>query len=401
MKSWIKKAQYVLTVIVAVSLLSVKLYEMLHRESGYYQIEPPTQYLGELKDARIRLTYYLDGSSNKIKRTQSEIQKAYTDILLSVTRQLDAETVYEGMHNIASLNASNGELLRVSPELYFILKDAYDKQGKHYCLFSGALWSEWQKLLYLEDPTFFDPANNPDTLNRLNRIAKAQDIGTLTFVDDAACTISLRISEDYRAFLTEYDITAPILHLGRLHDAYLIQWVADALTEKSLTKGYLTTVDGLVIALEDAGTQTFNLLAPSGNVPIASVRANAPHSLGCFYAFAPALQNYGRYTLEQDDKTLYRHAFYSESDGLPRNVFLSLSLVSNTLSMPELMDIVIQAVSTDTVEEVGALLSGKPFSAYFTLQNDGETLYALSSAEELTLLDPDYRVERVGMLKIE
>jgi hypothetical protein len=186
-----------------------------------------------------------------------------------------------------------------------------------------------------------------------------------------------------------------------LHDAYLIQWVADALTEKGLTKGYLTTVDGLVIALEDAGTQTFNLLAPSGNVPIASVRANAPHSLGCFYAFAPALQNYGRYTLEQDDKTLYRHAFYSESDGLPRNVFLSLSLVSNTLSMPELMDIVIQAVSTDTVEEVGALLSGKPFSAYFTLQNDGETLYVLSSAEELTLLDPDYRVERVGMLKIE
>ena len=114
MKSWIKKALYVLTVIVAVSLLSVKLYEMLHRESGYYQIEPPTQYLGELKDARIRLTYYLDGSSNEIKRTQSEIQKAYTDILLSVTRQLDAETVYEGMHNIASLNASNGELLRVS-----------------------------------------------------------------------------------------------------------------------------------------------------------------------------------------------------------------------------------------------------------------------------------------------
>lgn len=401
MKSWIKKTLYALTVIVIVSLLAVKLYDMLHREPGYYQIEPSSQYLGELKDAPVRLTYYLDGSTNQIKRTQGEVQKAYTDVLLLATRQLDAETVHKGINNIASVNASSGEELRVSPELYRVLKDAYGKQGAHYRLLSGALWSEWQKLLYLDDPAVFDPANNSDTLQRLSRLAALQDAGALIFTDDAACSLSLRVSEDYRALLTEYEITAPVLHLGRLRDAYLMQWVADALTEKGFTKGYLTSVDGLVIALEEAGTQTFSLLAPGVNAPIASVSAKAPRKLACLYAFAPAPQKYGRYTLEKDGKTLYRHAFYAEKDGLPRDVLLSLSLVSDTLSMPDLMDMILQAADMDAAGGIEALLSGKPFSVYYTLQNDGKVLYTLPGSDEPALLNPDYQLQTAGVLKEE
>ncbi|MGX8699567.1 MAG: hypothetical protein ACSW8F_06515, partial [bacterium] len=179
-------------------------------------------------------------------------------------RLLDAETEWVPYQNIATLNAHMGEEIQVSPALYAVLLDAYERTRRQegYNLFAGPLYAEWNSILYSASAADYDPDANPAEAERLHRLAAlAADLTQyrLEVVDEATCTLRLEVSEKVREELAALECEAGVLDLNLLHDAYLLQMLCGELEEAGWTKGVLSTQSGLAVNLSESDAGEFFL----------------------------------------------------------------------------------------------------------------------------------------------
>lgn len=251
---WLRVIGFVLALAVAVGAFTFAVTSIGRKESGYQRIEatsdPEALQLSQSVDFQV----YLKGSSGEIKRAVNELSAVYTPALLRVSRLLDAETEYEGLANIASLNAHPGEDLTVDAELYELLLDAQEKSraGEGFLLFAGPFLRAWQDILYLAEPQDFDPLRSDTERERLQKLLTAASDPAncaLIPVDDENHVLRLEISEEYRRVLRETEQEGPVLDLGLLHDAYELRLLRDALTQAGFGGGYLSMASGVTVVL--------------------------------------------------------------------------------------------------------------------------------------------------------
>lgn len=367
-----------------------------HRETGYYEVGYSNAANAEVYDSGVHLLYYAEGGSSFIRQHLNEVQRVFSDDLLQYYRLLSAEKTYEGLNNIAALNAAPEQALKVDAVLYAVLKDAYARHEMQegYHLFSGVLHTEWQSMRYLEEPEQTDPLLNDDEAEFLkvltSQLARKEQF-SLEF-DDNNSTVTLHISEEYRNWTEQNEIEAPVLDLNLLHDAYLLQLVAMQMTAQGYTDGYLYTESGISISLGKQGNMEYSLYAvgESGVETIAVTALQQPAAFCSFTVVSPTEERYGYYKIELEGKPYYRHPYVNVKNGSFSNVLMTAALGGTSEQAVDLAYVMLVLNSLESAEAVAEYVSALPqeiISAY-TLQNDTERiLYTGSPAEEIKMQD--------------
>ena len=284
----LRTAAFVLALVLGVAAISVGITSIGKKEPGYYDIETTPSDEAPLYASGFQLVYWLEGESSDIKHQLNTLKDLYSTALERSYKLVDPETTYEGYVNLASLNASLGQEMEVSGELYHILTDAWEKtrQQRGFNLFAGALQGEWSSILSLTDMEDFDPATNPDVADRLSALAeKTGDLSQfdLKVTDEARHMLQITVDGGYTAFLREKEYCQTVLSLGLMEDAYRLELVRDALEERGYTNGYLSTDSGLTLSLSGHGEGAFGFYGYDGTGPLQyAALAAAPNGV-CSY----------------------------------------------------------------------------------------------------------------------
>lgn len=256
---------FALAVVIGMTAFGVAFYQISNRKPGYYEITATRDETAPRYSNGITLYCYFGGESSAIKEKLRTSEALYSEALGRIYRLLDPRETYDGYVNLATLNKHPGETLTLPEELFHALTDALERtEGQGYSILDGAIRSLWQELLYLEEPEAYDPLRNEEQQARFQAVydaLAAPDALRLQVVDAAAHTVRLEVSDALTAVLEKYEVEGPLLDLGSLREAYILQYVRDKLVEAGFVRGYLRTQRGLSLMLPE--TTEGELLLPS------------------------------------------------------------------------------------------------------------------------------------------
>ena len=290
-----------------------------HKDPGWQTIEADVQKGPVTYTAGLTLQYWAEGSGAEIRDLTERVKKVYSDSLYRNVELLDARNTYEDSVNLASLNEQEGRKVTVSKTLARVLAKALEKTEENagYSVFAGALNGEWQTLLYLENPQDFDPAVNGDQADRIARLTElinTPETFSLEISEKGEeAEICLRVSPAYQKAIEEMEISAPVLDLGVLRDAVLIDLVAEDLRGAGFTEGVLFSKSGLSMLLGQGRTLT--VFPEEDERPETSLTVSGPAVTARFSASLPDSEGYGAY----ETSGLKRHAFLDARIGDFRN----------------------------------------------------------------------------------
>ena len=313
---------FALALTVAIAAFSYFFTGFGRKSEGFQLIEPLPDVKAETYPAGLSLYLYAGGTSRQIKEYTNAAQSAYSAYLQRYYRLLDDKTVYEGVTNIASLNASGGKPLKTDAALTRVLADAYAKSGGAYSVFDGMAYYEWETLRYLENPQERDPLVNADTAERLALIRElsAPESCTLTFGEEG---VTFKVDAAARVTATENEIYQPVLSLNTLKTAYLMQLIASSLEDAGYTNGYLTSPDGLTLTLSRTQDVEYRIYGADDARAYTALSVGLPGGAYCCrYSAYPVNGEDGYYSVNGVNRTPY-----VTSDG---GAFLSLCLAGQT-----------------------------------------------------------------------
>ena len=366
-----------------------------HRDPGYYDVGLTDQGNALLFGSGTHLICYAEGKSSEIRQELNRIQKVFSDVLMNAYKMLDAKDTYDGVPNIASLNQNPGQEVRIGEELFAVLSDALERSGREqgYNLFAGALFHEWQTLLYLEEPSDFDPALNRDEAELLSAITETlqePEIASLTLT--APDTAVLTLSPEYLQFAEAHEIDAPVLDLNLLHDAYLLQLTARGLKTQGITQGYLYSESGCSLWL-DEGKRDFTLYGFSENsaAEAGTISLNAPLSYCQFTAFPFTGEQNGYYQIGEGDEVLLRHPYISSLTGEPGSVLEYAALSGGEDQIVDLAFLLAVLNSLQSPEDIEARIAALPddISAVWSYRNSDHQLHIREKDSSRITLNTD------------
>lgn len=391
----LRTAAFLLALLLAVGAISFGITRIGRKVPGYQNIDIVSNE-EELSYARdISFQYYLDGSSDEIKRAINEIRAFYSPTLLRVCEQLDAETEYEGVNNLATLNAKLGQDVQLSEELFRVLLDAQSRSEAQtgFNLFGGKLNRAWRELRYLGEPEDFDPLRSEEQLERLERLGEAcrdPENFRLTVVDAERYIVRFEVSDGCLALFEELEAEGPILDLGALHDAYELQLTAQALEEKGYKNGFLSMNSGVTVLLSANPGVELQLLGKTADG--VTTAATAPAGIGCASCMMRAFaQKEGEPDYYELDGHL-RHPWLPAS-GAYHDLLLAALVVAEDPVTACCRILALQEITTaEEVRDIAA--AGEEEIAY--ILNDGEQTVWANSESFSACEEYGWRLERLG-----
>lgn len=404
-KNVIRLILFLLAAGIAVFAFAHGILQLGHKEPGYYDVGLTAEGNAVLYGSGAHLLIYAEGSSSEIRLGLTQAQKGFTAALQRAWQLLDSRQTYEGVVNLASVNQSPGEAVRVGEVLYGILADALERTRRNegYSLFSGILHEEWSDLRYLEEPASYDPVNSPQEAALLADMARLINApGSLDVELIAPDSVRLVLSSECQAFVERQEIDAPPLDLNVLRDAYLLELTAAALKEQGITAGYLYTESGYSLWLEQSGEMRYDLYGEQDGQAetVAALSVSAPAAYCQFTAFSVATEpekRYGYYALEDAGERYLRHPQVNIATGGFSDVLMTAGVASDSASLVDLGYAVAVLNAQPDSASVDRFLAGLPDSmiAYYTLQRDPQVIRATVPERIALYAGNGYTVELV------
>ncbi len=376
-KTKIRFVLFIIAVIVAVTSITYGVVQIGHKDPGYHTIELELDDSVPYYSNGVTFSHYFDGSSDEIKAALKYATGEYTFAMKESFRLLDGVNTYDVTPgNIAALNKSGGEKIKVGSALYSVLKDAYSKtlEQKGFNMFAGPYYALWQELLYNFDGAGFDPLVNSDEFELIEKFSKlVNDIGSfeLTF-DDTAQTVSFKAPAELKALLEDYGMNYPIIDLNVMYDAYRLEMVADMLETAGLDAGYLADESGVTVALSKNLGIKYIYYTLVDDVPrLTAVQDGGPGSAASYFRARPLSDDeVGFYTVQG----VYRHPYLTAYGHSP---LIASSLVeSDNASVVDVcyLNVCLNACKDESA--AAALVRSNPgFGFYATFLSDDKTLY--------------------------
>ena len=319
-KNRIRLILFILALVIAIGSFTTWAMKLGHQESGYQTIDYESTHGDVLYRTGIRLLYWAEGNAGDIRTLSNNVRRIYSDSLYRNFILMDTEAEYEETENIATLNRRTGEEVAIPELLADILRDALDRTARDegYSIFAGALYDEWESLLYLDEPENADPANSPEEADRIARLAEAirpeNGIRLTLSQGENGTTACLTVPEEYRRLAEELEITAPVLDLNLLRDAYLMDLVAEDLLAAGYPEFVMYSRSGL--ALTPRSQETLIVSVTRDGETAAALSAAGPAASIRFDAAERRNDGYGAYQVNG----LKRHYWFDARTGDFRNL---------------------------------------------------------------------------------
>ena len=330
-------ALFVLAVLGASVFMILNIFGVFTKVDSYYAIkstiENNVNYDGDLTCA-----IHFKGRANRVNTAKNAATKVYTETLGKVHKHIDARNRYSESSSIADINFNVNEVCTVDAEVYQIMQDAYaisDIESNNYSIFAAPIYDEWFKLSSFtkNGDTNQDPLVNENEkkyLETLVGIINDTNNYSLEFLDNNR--IKLSISETYKQFRIDYDLTSPIVSLNVLENAYKIEAAKKALEENGFVDGYISSTNGLGVTLtglETLSHSIFNKDATNGEIGYLSIKGDYAFKKTTMFSVSENDAYYFYKIKDGDGNTHYRSQSINLKTGYPNEYYLSAYLFRN------------------------------------------------------------------------
>lgn len=249
---------------VGVTFIALYFTGVLQFQKGYSKIEiiPENQ---NIKADKIVYYAYFDGNSLSVRQNVKNLQGFYSPKANYVLMLTDEYANYESRNNLKTIADNEGKEVEVDEVLYKILQDAYtkSKEEKNYSLLGYKLFLQWDVIIGLDGLSLInsDPSVNPETKalleSQVQVIKEESKREFLSFRNkDEKFFVKASFTSEYKNILDDND---PLLSLGILKDAYIIDYLASQLEREGNKDGFLISSDGYIKALSEYQGGSYNL----------------------------------------------------------------------------------------------------------------------------------------------
>ncbi len=320
-KNIVKLILFFLFFAVAVFFITRAVWLIVHKEPGWYTIDADADENVPYYSSGIEFKYCMTGSSNEITIKLKEVKSAYENSLKTVYKLTDPVNKYENVSNIASINQKRGEDVKISDELFSILSEASDSKGEGYSPTDGVFVHIRDSLIYSEE---HNRESEEAFSSMISDLRDVPDGGVTLTLDEKNGTARLDVTPEMKAFLDKYELNdCPLLDLGALRRAFILRYVADEMEKQGYRNGNLTSDDGLSVLLsenEESGVCLYSkIVTDEGSKGVVSAvrTCRGGSASASFRIFGLYDEEYGFYSYNDGDKTVYRHKYESSGSGDP------------------------------------------------------------------------------------
>lgn len=221
--------------------MGIWIHDLVTVDPGWYTISVETTEANSGNE--FAFSYNVGATGNNAKDEKKAVTEVYTtackEAYALFTWDVDAPT--EG--GIRYLSDHPNQVVTVDGRLYEALSLAKDNR----LLYMGPVTAEYSRIFQYDEEYLAaqcDPAQNPEVMAYITELVgyinSAEHI-RLELLENSQVT--LHISDEYLAFARENGVEA-FLDFGWMKNAFIADFLADALTEKGYTQGYLVSFDG-------------------------------------------------------------------------------------------------------------------------------------------------------------
>ncbi|MBQ6991243.1 MAG: hypothetical protein IJN58_09320 [Clostridia bacterium] len=332
---------------VGAASLAFALNSYLTPETGWEQIAINGDY-GETCADEFLLMYHLGSGEESPSTEKKAVTNIYTDSCEEAYKIFHSETEYDGVGNLAAINAGPNQEVTVDPALYAVL-EKLDNHGirTHYL---GPAYEIYNGIFGCTEDyqtADYDPLQNPGlktTFSEIAGYAMAEETIDLEFLGDHR--VRLTVSDDYLRYANTLE-TNRFLDLSWMKNAFIADYLADALIDGGYTHGVITSYDGYTRNLETQEEIFYHQLYDVK--PLAQMEYRGPMSLVELRAYpVNAMDRMRYYTLETG---AVRVPYLDVADGLPKAAAGSLVAYSEEVGCGDLLCQILPTYVGDSFDE--------------------------------------------------
>lgn len=286
----------VLLVIGAVAL-TFGLMKALETPAGWQQVDGPSA--GLSCSHEFTLMYDFGAGERSATEERKTLQPLYAEACVNGWKLFYNEAGQTDVTGLYALNQQPNARVQVDAHLYDALKQLVENGTR--AIYLAPVYAAYSNLFYSDDEATAlqnDPTTDPNTKDYVAKLAGfANDPDAIQLELHGDDQVTLHISQEYLTYAKENEI-ACYVDLGWLRNAFLIDYLAQKLTENGFVNGYMSSVDGFVRNLDPRDTgYSFNLFDKGeavaimnypGAASIAFLRSYPGYEadLGRYYAFS-------------------------------------------------------------------------------------------------------------------
>ena len=321
---------------IGVTLIIYALMQALSTDPGWQDIEVNSS-KEENCSAEFVFRYYLGGSGISSSKEYKQISALYTDATVKAHQLFNSEKTFDDTHNVCYINEHVNEVIEVDAVLYqaFSLLQEYDNR----CLYLAPVYADYNNMFYSSfdyEAENFDPYLNEETAKFFSEVVVYINDPTqieLELLGDNQ--IRLNVSESYLRYAEEMGITS-FIDFFWLKNAFIIDYLADVMTENGYTLGVISSYDGYSRNLDQRDTTyALNLFDRVGLsiYPAGVMTYSQPVSIVFLRDFAMSSLDVQHYYERENGEV--RSAYIDPTDGLCKSANSNLVGYSRTAGCAE------------------------------------------------------------------
>lgn len=198
--------------------------------------------------------YDMEGDGPAVRTQVRQLTDLYTEAMIHAYQLFHSQYSFEGINNLHAVNCRPGETLTVEPALYEALRLLQESGRREQYL--GPVYVQYGNLFAAESDgqaMEFDPFLNPEAGADCRAMAAyAADPAAVRLELLEDCRVRLILSDEYAGYARENGITE-FIDLGWMRNAFVIDYVAQALEAQGYTRGVLSSYDGFTRNLDRRG----------------------------------------------------------------------------------------------------------------------------------------------------
>lgn len=242
-ESNIKLRWIAIAVLLAIAVVSIGygFYSLVSTEPGWQEITVASDEVNCSADFKFLYDYGAEGGNPTAQA--KKLEALYSQLTVSACKLFSPYVA--GTDNLYAINAAVNEVITVAPELYDALALISGSGSRH--AFMGPAKALYEPVFLSAsdaEAALYDPMKDPERQALVRETAAfCADPEMVSLELLGGSQVRLRVSDAYLAFAEENDIEV-FLDLDWMTNAFVIDYMADALAAEGFTCGYLVSYDG-------------------------------------------------------------------------------------------------------------------------------------------------------------
>ena len=250
----------IVLIVIAASAFAYGFQGLFSQEAGYQEVTVDAGAEANCGSEFV-LMYHLGMNGTSATAENKALTLIYTDAVEKAYQLFHNSMEFEGVNNVAYINAHPNEVIKVDEVLYNAFSTLQKYENRY--IYLAPIYRQYSDIFYCSDDSAivdFDPYSNPEIATYYREIAKfACDSNAVNLELIGDNKVQLCVSEEYFSYAEENGIT-DFINFSWMKNAFIIDYFADVMIEKGYQSGTISSYDGFSRNLDESGAEyAFNI----------------------------------------------------------------------------------------------------------------------------------------------